>query len=165
MISLHTFAHPFAVFTNTSPFSESFIGDENAQGVILRQAGLTTTYFFMTVLLLGLVCRRWNGEGISAVDRPFRRPGEVLKRLHRLIGMSYWFVFVPLIPVTLAVADHAIAIGCNTPPHSDTIVANSIDHEGLQVWNSALTILDSTLSVILFPLIHTQWRASMLATG
>lgn len=160
LISLHAFDHTFAVFTNTSPFAESFISDENPQGFVLWHGGLTIADYIMTVLLLGILYRRWNGAGTPLIDRPFRHPVRVLRRLHSIIGRVYWFVFAALVPITFHTADHAIAIVFNTSPLSDTIVANSINHEGFLVWHSTLTILDFAMSLILIRLIYLRWKAS-----
>ncbi len=160
LISLHTFDHTAAVFTNTSPFSESFISDENTQGFVLWHGGLTIADYIMTVLLLGILYRRWNVSGGPLVDRPFRHPVRVLRRLHQVMGRAYWFVFIALVPITFHVADHAIAIALGTSPLSDTIVANSINHEGFLVWHSSLTILDFALSLLLIRMIYVRWAAA-----
>jgi hypothetical protein len=162
LITLHTFDHTAAVFTDRSPFAESFISDENTEGFILWHGGLTVADYTMTIVLLTFLFRRSfppaTGAGQSV--HGLSKARFVFSRLHQIMGKWYWFLWGALIPISFHTGDHVIAIFLNTSPLSDTIVANSISHEGFLIWHSSLTILDYMLTVMLLWMIYLQWTVS-----
>ncbi len=160
LISLHTFDHTAAVFMDRSPFAETFISDTNTEGFILWHGGLTVADYTMTIVLLALLWRRWREPGTLAIPRRAKNPVEYLRQLHRVLGKGYWFFWAAFIPITVHTGDHIIAIIFNTSPLSDTIVANSINHEGFLLWHSSLTVLDYVLTVMLVFMLYSRWKAT-----
>ena len=164
LITLRTYDHTAALFTDRSPFAESFIAETNTEGFILWHGGLTVADYTMSVVLLTLLYRRWKAPASLQPEPRSRNPIKVLRRLHRVLGTAYWFVVGALVPITVHTTDHIIAIIFNTSPLSDTVVANSINHEGFLLWHSILTELDYGLTVLLLWMIYSRWKAA-LAVG
>lgn len=157
-ITLHTFDHTFAAFTNTSPFSESVLGADNTQGFILYHGGLTVLDYTMTIVLLTLLYVRWP-EPLPALGL-VPHPATSLRRLHHVLGRTYWLVLAAISVISLHTFDHIAAIVWNTSPLSDTFVADSINHEGFLLWHSILTIVDYAMTVWLIYLVYTRWKAA-----
>jgi hypothetical protein len=112
----------------------------------------------MSIVLLSLIYQRWN-DGDFPPTKTWN-PIAVLAKFSRALGGWYWFLMLSLVIISAHTFDHVIAMILNTSPLSDTIVADSVSHEGFILWHSILTILDYAVTVALLWLLYSRWKVS-----